>query len=162
MATRLTQLRRLALPAGVACVGMYLLIGCIPLPGDYRNAAGGPRPEARIGKAGDDRPIQLGRSTLDNVSSVLGRPRFMTPDGRAVGYGYSVRTGVVLYPLCFMADTNKESRVLVLRFDGAGALQSFKVYKDMQQAPEYEGFMLWQRQMQAQLLRERKQQQQQQ
>ena len=86
----------------------------------------------------------------------------MTPDRRAVGYGYSVRTGVVLYPLCFMADTNKESRVLVLRFDEAGALQSFKVYKDIQQVPEYEGFMLWQRQMQAKLLRERNQQQQEQ
>ena len=67
MATRLSQLRRLALPAAVAGLGVYLLIGCIPLPGDYRNAAGGPRPEAA------DR--QGGRRPADQVGPFDARQR---------------------------------------------------------------------------------------
>jgi hypothetical protein len=162
MPDRPVRLRRLIVPVTASCLAVYLLIGCIPLPGDYRNTSGGPRPEEQIGKEGDRRrPLQVGRSTFQSATDVLGRPNFTTPDQRVVAYRYAVRTGAVFYPLCFMADTNTAARFLVLRFDDAGALQSFKVHKHLQEIPEYEAFLHAERELQAQQRRERQQRRQQ-
>lgn len=137
--TRLSHARTLSAPS-LAAIGVYLLIGCIPLPGDFRKEDGGPRPEERIGKAGDDRPLALGHSTLSRVVAVLGPWSDATADQRAVAYRYTVRTGTIVFPLCFMAEPVSGGRLLVLRFGDDGALQSFKVYGDSDEVPELAEF----------------------
>ena len=149
------KLKRLALPIALVGVGTFALIGCIPLPGDFRNEDGGPRPEERIGKAGSERPLALGHSTLDRVVAVLGPWSEATADERVVSYRYRVRTGTLVLPLCFMAETTTGYRHLVLRFGDSGALESFKVYRNADAIPEWQSFKHAQhlRSMEAQRLR---------
>jgi hypothetical protein len=139
MEHRRPRLRRVLLPILVAGAGVYLLIGCIPLPGNFKPTRG-ERPETRIGKADSDRPIRIGRTTRQGVREVLGLPAAATPDQRVVAYSYSVNTMTILWPLCFRAEPVRGSRYLVLRFDEADLLESFNVYKQLNEIPEYDQF----------------------
>lgn len=128
MTTR--SLARIVLPASLAGVGMYLLVGCIPVPGSFQPSSGEPRPEARIGGPAGTRPLKLTRSTREDVLYVLGPLGEITPDGRTLVYDYFVVGSYWVMPLCFYAVPMQTNRSLRIDFDDAGVLRSFKVYKD--------------------------------
>ena len=68
---------RILLPMSLVAVGVYLLAGCIPLPGDYRNEDGGPRPENQNGRAGDQ------RLEWSDFKTMLAQPRQAPPSAAA-------------------------------------------------------------------------------
>jgi hypothetical protein len=116
----------------IIVVAVVLLIGCIPLPGLFNNADGGPRPESRIGKrVTSDKPLAVGRSTLQDVRRVLHAPRYESPDGRVIAYEYQVVAGYLLW--CgFMPEELSSDRFLLLKFNDAGRLAGFDVYSDQE------------------------------
>ena len=123
------RLKRLALPIALVGAGTLALIGCIPLPGSYRSTEGGPRPEERIGKGSDGKPIQLGITTRSRVESVLGAPSPRLSSERVAVYEYRVVTGTLLWPLCFTATKQTAGRTLRLEFDTNDTLVRYKVHK---------------------------------
>jgi hypothetical protein len=68
--------RRLILPMLLVALGVYLLAGCIPLPGNYQTTDNRPRPEKLIGKPGSGKSVQLGQSDWDVTR------RYCSPDFR--------------------------------------------------------------------------------
>jgi hypothetical protein len=125
---------RLALPWAIIGAGTAVLAGCIYIPGSYQrvNANGAPRPEARIGEPGTDKPLQRGRSMRDEVVRVLGQPDETVGDGASV-YEYRVNTGW-LVALCGGIDPFTDSRFLRVDFDEDGRLRGYKVFKDKYEA----------------------------
>src|SRR5688572_11295712 len=135
-----THLRRVVVSVSLTLAGVILLIGCIPFPGDHRNVRdGGVRPEEKIGKPGDERtPLNLKRSTRDDVLRVFGLARYCTRDKRSLVYLYNVRAGYFVNLPCFQGNRVYDSRYLVVRFGDQGVLESFKVYKRLQHLPEFD------------------------
>jgi hypothetical protein len=127
---------RAVMPVGLLGVGLYLLVGCIPLPGNFRPPEGGPRPEDQIGKPGSDRPITLGRSTREDVIALLGPPDRVSSDGNSLVFKYQVVTDYLFYPLCFYADKHASTRLLRVTFRPTGELDSFQVAKDLAELGE--------------------------
>jgi hypothetical protein len=130
--------RRFLLPASLLGVGIYLLIGCIPLPGSFKPAGGKERPEKLIGRTDSQKPVTFGGSNWEQAAFYLGHPMFATQDRSATVHQYAVHTGTLWYPLCFWAGelgASKKygSRYLLLRYNDQGKLRSFKVYKDLPQ-----------------------------
>lgn len=124
-------------PLVFIAAGVYLLIGCIPLPGSRQRIDGQERPERAIGDPDSSKPLRLNRSMLADVATRLGPPRFSTPDRRLVAYHYEIHAGTIVLPLCFHAEQMLASRFLVVRFGPTGILESYKVYKGLNEIPEW-------------------------
>jgi hypothetical protein len=130
MSTRAPNtLRRALPPLLLAAAGVWLLVGCVYIPGFERVTMG----KDVSGKVGDDRssrPLRLGRATREDVVRVLGEPGFVSSTGRAVAYGWGVTDGYLFNGLCpSMSETFRSSRSLVLRFDERGVLQEYQLLK---------------------------------
>lgn len=121
---------RAAVPLALAVAG-WLAVGCIPVPGGYRVAEGGPRPDARIGPPGSDKLVRVGHSTREDVVYVLGPPRQVSRDGSVLVYEYSVVPTDLVLLVPFTVLPQAEPRWLRLTFDATGTLRGWKVYKDL-------------------------------
>jgi hypothetical protein len=120
---------RLLVPVGLTVLGLWLLVGCIYIPGFGRVSSG----KDVSGKVGDDRsgrPLRLGAATREDVARVLGEPKFVSTDGHAVAYGWGVTKGYLVNVLCPPASqTFWGARSLVLRFDERGVLRTYELFK---------------------------------
>jgi hypothetical protein len=128
--------RRL-IPMGLIVVPGAALVGCLYIPGSYRQADGRPRPESQIGPPGSDKPIQIGRTTRQDVDRLLGIPAAVDESGsQTLVYHYRVRTGYVVN-LCWGIGPDPdplEDRFLRLDFDGQNLLRRYKTYKSGDEA----------------------------
>lgn len=148
------------LPAlALLAVGVWLLIGCIPIPATRQYQTNGTlRPERFVGKRDSD-SVRLGVTQIDDafidlsqrVKGSLARG-FMaygsmkiplrnsinrwsvSPDGRHFAVGYHVRTTLWVMPLCFMAEWTSESRWLDLEINDANVVVSSRT---LDQPPPY-------------------------
>jgi hypothetical protein len=118
---------RIAIPILLVGLGIYLLVGCIPIPGNFqrRHVA---RPEEHIGKPGSGKPLIIGRDKYGFATEFLGQALLDSDDKRAAVYSYSVNDFSMISPLCFYVSPQYHPRYLLLRFDDSGVLKSFKVY----------------------------------
>jgi hypothetical protein len=123
-------LARWVLPTTLVLLAVYLLAGClyVPLPNipqdGTKNAA------TEVGGVKSNRPLRATMSSRERVIEHLGPPWFTSADNRTVGYRWVAATGYVI-PMCSNDDiTLKDGFVLLLRFDEAGTLQTFRVQKD--------------------------------
>src|SRR4051812_24794019 len=125
--------RKTLAPLTLVVLGIAILIGCIPLPGGFKQRGDRPRPEASIGQLNSDKAIKVRGSTFGQVIDALGPPTMSSDDRRILVYTYEVNDISLFWPLCFWegADPEFHQRYLLLRFDDAGRLQSFKTYKDL-------------------------------
>ena len=139
MRDRLPKLRGRTAPLLLIAVGGAVLLGCIPLPGRFSNAAGDRRPEAKIGPAGSDALVRIGRDGVERAVRVFGDPDLATADGRVLAFGYEVVTGYFLWPLCFSADRVTAKRWLALRFDARGRLAEAEVFADLEDLGDWAG-----------------------
>ena len=119
---------RLLLPAMLAAVGVFLLIGCIYIP-TFNAVKQGENYSKKVGDAKSRKPVRVGKSTLQDVLRVLGKPAASASGDAALAYTWTVQTGVAVWPLCFHADALKGYRTLVLRFDAEGRLASYQILK---------------------------------
>lgn len=117
---------RLIAPLALLAAGVYLLVGCLPIPAP-KSPIRGEDASTKVGKADSRKALRVSRSTRDDVLRVLGRPYFESADGRALVYSWSVRNGFAVWPLCFSAASVEGERTLVLRFDDRAVLRSFTV-----------------------------------
>jgi hypothetical protein len=125
--------RTIILPAFVLILGVYVLIGCIPLPGDFKQPSGQPRPEKLIGKLNSDKPIRIDGATYGQVTETLGLPALASSDHSTAVYTYEINDVNNLANLCFIGEHGWALRHLLLRFAPDGRLQSFKTYKNLDQ-----------------------------
>ena len=118
-----TRSTGLALPLLLAFTGVAVLVGCIPIP-VYRRSDGRPRPESFIGRPGSSKPLQLGRSTREDVLRVLEHPPGApVPQGDLIVYPYWINT-IYWFPCLHQEGT----RYLRMEFDERGILRRYKVY----------------------------------
>ena len=132
---RTVTLRRVRLAASLftAAAGVYLLVGCIPVPAGYQREGGGERPERIVQRA-----LSQGdaghRLTHDQIISLLGPPGEVvgaeSEDGSMV-YAYNVVTSYWVIPTCLTVSPATEPRFLRLTFDEAGELKDYRVYKSI-------------------------------
>ena len=117
---------RLLLPAALAGVGVYLLVGCIYIP-TFNATTDGKNHASKVGDAKSRKPIRVGRTHRDDVMRLLGPPPFVTPDGRGAVYPWRALRGVWVMPLCFMVEGMHRYRAMYLTFDANGYLERFQV-----------------------------------
>ena len=118
--------RRLTVPGLLAGVVAFLQLACIPVPAfSHRTTYGAAPPETQVGGPASGRPVQVGRSTREDVVYLLGPPMEVTVDGRALFYEYEVVKGylVSLIPVFVFPQTERE--YLRLRFDADGRLAGY-------------------------------------
>jgi hypothetical protein len=125
--------RAIILPALLLIVGVYVLIGCIPMPGDFKQPSGQPRPEKLIGTLNSGKPIKVGDSTYGEAIQILGPPAMASSDHSTAVYTYEINDVNNLANLCFGGQRGWAPRHLLLRFAPDGRLQSFKTYKNLDQ-----------------------------
>ena len=123
--------RKLIAPLLLLITGVYVLIGCIPIPGNFKKGGTQPRPESQIGALNSDKPIKLRGSTSGQVAELLGPPTMVSRDGGIAVYSYSINDVSIFWPLCFATDKQYSPRHLLLRFGPEGRLESFKTFKDL-------------------------------
>jgi len=120
-------------PALLVLPCVCLLIGCIPLPGNYRPLRGRLRPEEMIGPPGSGAPVELGRSTLVQAALDLGDSYNLTPDGRGAVFTYEVVTSRQLWPFSgstpYIVVDQTQNRYLLVRFDADYRVQWYRVSK---------------------------------
>jgi hypothetical protein len=121
-----TRIRSIIVPAALAAVGVWLLVGCLYVP-TFGPVISGKDAAKAVGAAGSKRPLRTGQASVADVRRVLGEPPFASDDGRVLAYPWTVRNGLAVWPLCFAAYPVRGQRTLVLRFDANGFLQSFRV-----------------------------------
>ena len=119
---------RLLLPAALAGVGVFLLVGCIYVP-MFNKVEEGQNYSKKVGNAKSRKPIRVGRAHRDDVMRVLGAPPYASPDGRRAAYPWSVTNGIWVWPLCFNAYAQRGNRALLLDFDEKGIVRGFRVEK---------------------------------
>jgi hypothetical protein len=123
---------KLLLPATLALLGIALLSGCVLIP-TFGVTMKGRNVGKEVGDKGSDKPVRVGRATEADGRRLLGDPPYSSDDGRVFAYTWMVRNGVIVFPLCFSADSLRGHRTLVLRFDEAGVLELFKVHNSDEQ-----------------------------
>jgi hypothetical protein len=116
--------RTTALPIALIALGLWLLVGCIYIP-TFNKHESGVDASKQVGGPKSGKPIRAQRSTRADVERLLGPP-FLINDGSAIAYRWQVLKGVWVMPFCFMADADRGTRALVLRFDDVGMLRSFE------------------------------------
>lgn len=136
---------RLLLPVTLVLVGVYLLIGCIPIPSTRQFQPDNTlRPEHLIGKG---KPVEIGKTHIDdafieltrqvksdvhaylfssNVSMIPERGRTsywqVSADHHRFALNYKIRTATWLMPLCFQMYQQTESRWLTLEVNPDGVV----------------------------------------
>ena len=143
---------RIVAPLVLLVTGLWLLEGCLFIPTFNKLKPGDRNAAADVGEATAHRPLRVGTSTRDDVMRVLGPPAFARPDWSAIAYQWRVTNGIWVWPLCFSAYSQEGKRMLIVEFDSAGMLRSFRVEKQnanfmynkvsLYQAPP--GMKLWQ------------------
>ena len=119
---------RISLPALLLAMGLGLLSGCLFIPTPTKTIEG-KDVSKDVGKRGSKSPLQVGRSTRQDVLRVLGPPQLAAANGSRAAYTWRLVNGAYVWPLCFMAYQREGSRALVLEFDQAGVLRSFYLSK---------------------------------
>lgn len=119
---------RLLLPLALIVLGLSLLAGCIYIP-TFGRTIDGENVAKKVGDEQSRKPVRVNRTTRDQVLSLLGPPDLMNSDGSALAYTWTVQNGFAVWPLCFTGSSVDGYRTLVLRFNPAGKLASFKVLK---------------------------------
>ena len=132
--------QRLLLPATLAGVGVYLLVGCIYIP-TFKGVKSGKNYYKLVGDAKSRKPVRVGRSTLEDALRILGAPFSRKGDGEALAYAWTVQTGVAVWPLCFHAESMQGYRTLVLRFDATRQLASYAILKTNEPCLNFGGVM---------------------
>jgi hypothetical protein len=115
----------MAAPIMLIALGVWLLLGCIYIP-TFNKLEKGVDASKKVGDAKSRKPLQVNRATRADVERELGPPFLVNADGTIVAYRWHVLRGVWL-TMCFTADADRVTRVLVLRFDDSGVLQSFQM-----------------------------------
>jgi hypothetical protein len=131
MTDRRDQLRRRVLPFLAAALGVFLLIGCVYIPGRDKLPADARDPRPFVGKRDSHRPLKVGTSTREDVFNVLGRADGGSSDGRAWEYHWEGQNGSWLVPLCFRSDPAWRRYVMRLEFADDGRLKRFRVSHDV-------------------------------
>jgi hypothetical protein len=121
--------RRIIVPAILAALGTWLLVGCIYIP-TFGTTVRGRNAGGEVGAAASRKPVRVAGSTLADAIRVLGEPPQATADRRVVAYPWTVRNGIFVWPLCFTGASAYGRRTLVLRFDERHVLQSFQILKN--------------------------------
>jgi hypothetical protein len=117
----------LLLPIALVALGVAILAGCIPLSGGG-SVIQGKDASKSVGEAGSKKPLQKGNATLGQVLDVLGRPTFVDPAGRRLGYRWRTLNSSV-WVLCAGVIHDESTATLVLQFDPSDRLVSFSVEK---------------------------------
>ncbi|MGC4032167.1 MAG: hypothetical protein QM754_10640 [Tepidisphaeraceae bacterium] len=135
-------------------VGVYLLVGCIPIPATQQYMMNGKlKPSYAIGKKADS-PIQLGVTHIEAALAFMAeriagkqaegwggfifdltpadvrRGVFVINDGRRYVMRYTRRSGYLVWPLCFAAWTMSETDYIALDVDAAGIVTDYHTAHD--------------------------------
>lgn len=124
-----SKLRRAAVPLALIGGGLWALSGCFPVPAFNGAVDGTIDASKQVGSARSRRPLRVGQVTADDVRRVLGEPYAESADGRRVAYGWSVRSGYVVAPLCLQAHPLTGQRTLVLTFGADGRLTKYETLR---------------------------------
>jgi hypothetical protein len=127
MGERRQHLRQILLPLSAATLGVYLLIGCIYIPGRDKLLPGQNDPRGAVGEATSDRPLRVGNATRGDVHSLLGLPHKVSEDGRTWTYQWQALNGSWFTPVCFYAEPALKRYAMRLEFGEDGRLKSTKV-----------------------------------
>lgn len=128
----LTRVRRPTVLWAAAGVLALIQCGCIPVPAfSHRTTYGAEPPEEQIGGPASRRPVQVGRSTREDVLYLLGPPKQITPDGRVFVYEYDVVKGHMVSLLPFFVFPQTDREYLRLQFDAQGRLECYKGQQDL-------------------------------
>ena len=117
---------RVAVPILCATIGIFLLIGCIPIPLPEKVVQGKDF-RAQLKPPAANRLLSRGRSTRREIEMVLGSPTYRDRTGRQMCYYLETRAGAYVYPLCFNATEMDRIYVLQLEYDDAGVLKSWNL-----------------------------------
>jgi hypothetical protein len=117
------------LPAVFIAMGLLILTGCIFIPG-FHETVEKTNLAAKVGDANSDRPIRVGYATREQIVAMFGPPQYVDDSGRRIGYGWTVRNGIWIVPLCFTATPRLGYHGIELDFDERGVLRSFEVVAD--------------------------------
>jgi hypothetical protein len=142
--------RRFALPAILIAIGVAMLLGCIPVPATQQfTTTGAVKPTYKIGKSGKY-PIQLGHTNIKQAIAFLDQHLSGTEDNQIfngpgdktavdvhaswqkVGLNtyavpFSVRTWVLIWPLCATMTSGSSWHYLLLKTDENGTVVDFEV-----------------------------------
>ena len=76
------------------------------------------------------KPQVAGRFTRGRIEAFLGRPPYVSGNGRRVMYVIHSESGLWIEPLCFTISARRDEAFgLVLRYDEQGTLQSWKHFE---------------------------------
>ncbi len=91
------------LPLMILISLVWIMTGCFYFPFFEHRIEGGPNVRAMVGDADSNRQIRPGRITKAQVVAMLGPSRWVSYDGRALGYTTYTGMGTWVWPLCFAA-----------------------------------------------------------
>jgi hypothetical protein len=119
--------RSIIVSISLTLVGLWLLVGCIYIPGRDKLPAGARDPRPFVGKRDSNLPLKVGTSSREDVFQVLGQRDGGSLDGRTWEYHWEAQNGRWLLPLCFTADPAWRRYVMRLEFGDDGRLKRFRV-----------------------------------
>lgn len=119
--------RRTLLPATLALLGAWLLVGCIYVPWGDKVPPGQRDVRPLVGKQKSDRPIRVGSATREDVLRIAGNPNGVASDSRTWFYQWSAENGGWFMPLCFAIEPAWRDYTLSLEFGDDGRLKRFGV-----------------------------------
>ena len=114
------------LPALLIVAGILVLTGCLFIP-TFNTTIQGTNVGAKVGDAASGRPIRVGFATREQIIAMFGKPPYMDDKGRRIGYAWTVKNGVWIYPLCFTGRDQIGDRGIELDFDDHGILNDFHI-----------------------------------
>jgi hypothetical protein len=106
--------------------GLLFLTGCFFVP-TFNPTVHGTNVAAKVGDATSKRPIRVGFATREQIIAMLGNPPYSDDSGKRIGYAWSVKNGVRIYPFCFVAMDQVADRGIELDFDEHDVLNGFKI-----------------------------------
>jgi hypothetical protein len=124
-------MRRSLLPLALTGLGLWLLIGCIYIPGRDKVEPGEHDPRPHVGRRNSDRPLRVAAATRADVHALLGLPNAVSGDGRSWVYKWNARNGSWAMPLCFTSEPAWRHYSLRLDFGDDGRLKRFDVDHDV-------------------------------
>jgi hypothetical protein len=114
------------LPAVLILAGILVLTGCLFIP-TFNTTLHGTNVAAKVGDAKSSRPIRVGFATREQIIATFGKPPYMDDTGMRIGYAWTVKNGVWIYPFCFTGRDQIGNRGIELDFDEHGVLEDFHV-----------------------------------
>lgn len=122
---------RVALPASVLGLLVWVMVGCIYVPTWERVQLTGAEQDFRplVGSAKDGQwRFAADRVTRSEVERLLGRPPYASADGRRVAYTLTSRRGLWVVPLCLSVGSGTEKlAALGLEYGPDGVVASYAV-----------------------------------